>query len=416
MQTIDVKVNSIDHSTRFLYPNRTVLIRPSSSTNINTPTRAATDYEFRQKTVIPTPIPLRNPIYISTENLSLNKFEKFVHKNGYYDIIRTRTEVKSRQAQHALVRLFLLRPTITDKRDKVKRVIYPSPMRLLKENHLLLERFIRLIIHLQSEVGLNPITIPFFELPFQEWEKQVIEIDKSIEMIGNQPVFFLDMAYPEIDKALDLLVNKLQLNIVGLYFKPYRRATVAYEALRNYVEKNVAFITVNVDRTDIKNTMTMLSTMHYLPFFGNDICAIKRPMGFQKKIIDQNGNIRTVPFDYSIMHINLFDKQSLCIQPIRQAQATMNRLTFEYKNDTFIPQILANYETANGAKAQYEVLNAFSKVSELKDSTSEFGVFQQYINQNSAKDYVEQKDVLKLTIPRVIKTPSANLQIKKWFG
>ena len=278
-------------------------------------------------------------------------------------------------------------------------------MHLLQQNSILLDRFLRFIINMQVEIGLNPITIPFIDLPYSDLERQIIEIDRSMERLGKQPVFFLDMGYQDIDKALDLLVNRLQAGAVGLYFKPYRRAHLAYESLLGYMEKNVAFVTVNVDRTDIRNTSTTISTMHYLSFLGNDIYSVKRPMGFQKQEIDEYGEKHPVPFDYSIHHIDLFDRQNLCIQPISQAQTLVNRFISEYSKDSFIPTILENFEKANGKKANYEVLNAFSKVSELKDSASEFSTFQQYVNQSSTMDYIQFKPELRRSINEVLKKP-----------
>ncbi len=364
-----------------------------------TPARVATDYEFHQKALIPTEIPIYNPVYISTETLGFSKFNRLMHQNGYCSNLISRMELKSRLSQYSQIKLFLIRPTITDKKDTKTGEKIPSPMRMLQENSRLLEKFIRIIIQIQLEAGLNPITIPFVELPFHEYSSMVKDIKKSLEHLNKESVFFVDMSHQGFENVLNFLTTELQSNFVGLYFKPYRSANLSYEALRTYVDKDVAFFATNVTRSDMNN----ISTMHYLPFFGNDIYAIQRPLGFAKTKKDSQGNIVRVPFDYSINRINLFDKESLCLTPITQSESLMQRFSEEYKNDSFIPTILDNYYNANGIKDNYQILNAFSKVSELKDSSSEFSNFQKYVDQNSVKDYIDEKVILKETLQQVKK-------------
>ena len=394
MNLIDVNVKSIDENSKYLYPNRTIQIRTSSNLHIDTPTRAATDYEFNQKALIPTDIPFDNPAYMSSTNISLDEFEKFMHKNGYYSNIINRMELKSRLSLYSNLRLFLLKPTVTDKKDEKTGIKHDSPMKILTQSSFLLERFIRLIIQMQTEVGLDLISIPFIDLRYEEYEKLINEVDSNLEKLNKQAVFFIDMGYKSFEKVIDLLVNKKQANLIGLYYKPYRKAHLSYETLKEYIDKDVAFLSSQVTRSDIYD----ISTMHYLPFFYNDIYAVKRPLGFTKMEKDKNGNKIKIPPAYSISDIQLFNKETLCIQSLTKTPALIEAYANEYKNDSFIRNLLDNYETAQGDQDKYPILNAFSKVSELKSSLSEFANFQKYVRQNSTKDYIDEKQTLKRTL------------------
>jgi hypothetical protein len=400
MKTIDVKIKSLDESTQFLYPSsRSIEIRTKSN-SIMTPTRAATDYEYHQKARVPTDIPVDNPVYASVQDLSFSEFDKFMHQNGYYAKLIRKMELKSRLSQYSDLRLFLVKPTKSDRKDDATGETRYAPMTLLKQNSALLERFIRFIIQMQLEAEVNPITIPFIELPFSAYKKLVVQAARDIESKGKQPVFFIDLGYENFEEIIDLLANQLDLNLIGLYFKSYRYAHLSYEVLREYFSRDVAFFATHVNRTDLND----ISTMHYLPFFGNDIYAIKRPIGFQKMVRDDEGRKTKILPEYSVNKIQFFDKESLRVQPITKTPLLVDNYVNEYSHDFLIQNMLKNYRNADGFKDKYEVLSAFSKVSELRSSSKEFENFQRYVRQNSAIEYINEKAVLKRTLEDVTKT------------
>lgn len=393
MRTVEVNVTNVDENAKYLYPNRSVEIRISSNNRITTPTRAATDYEFNQKALIPTDIPIDNQFYVSVADLNWGEFQKFMHVNGYYSRVISKMEVKSRLSQYSNLRLFLLKPTKTDTFDTETEKINFAPMKLLKQNEQLLERFIRVIIQMQREVGLNPITIPFIDLPLEQYKKLIHDVYVSLNTIGVQPVFFLDLKYEHkhFQEILDLLVNTYQSNLVGLYYSPYRLANLNYEVLREYVRKDVAFLAALVDRSSLYD----ISTMHYLPFFGNDIYAIKRPLGFTKYVRNPSGIRVQAPVEYTAKKIALFDRTNLCIENINKKPELVDAFLAEYRNDNFITSILRNYKNIEGIKRDCEALKAFSKISELKSSQSEFGNFQSFVKHGSSADYIDNQQVLK---------------------
>lgn len=389
MNIREVNITSKDDSSKYLYPNRTIEIKTSKQ-NISTPIRASTDSEYRQKALIPTDIPIENPVSITIEELNSTQFDKFMNENGYFSRILSRIEVKSRISQYSNLSLALLKPTKSDTIDEETGQPRYSPMTLLKQNPMLLDRFLRVIIRMQQEAGIDPISIPFLELPFHEYSNILTQIYRSLDRIDQQPIFFIDMGYKDVDKMLDLIVNNLQSNIVGLYFQSYKHARNCYEVLREYVDKDVAFFAIQVERVGLNE----LATMHTLPFFGSDIFAVEKPRGFSekdpltgmpKKIIYQPENVR------------LFDKKTLCIKRISSVPAVIEQLSEDYRKDPLIPTVLHNFREAEN-KDKYEILNAFSKISELTGSSSEFKVFQKYISENATKEYIQEKPILRKTL------------------
>lgn len=270
-------------------------------------------------------------------------------------------------------------------------------MTLLKQNPSLRESFMRFIIQMQLEAGLNPITIPFIDLPLSTYKELITHFARIIEGEGKQPVFFVDLGYKDFGEIIGLLVNQLNLNLIGLYFKSYRHAHLSYEVLRHYFSKDIAFFVTQVNRTDLND----ISTMHYLPFFGNDIYAVRRPIGFEKVKEDEQGHKIKVPLEYSVNKIQFFDKESLRVRSAVKMPLVVENYMKEYSHDSLIQNMLRNYRDADGIKDKYEILSAFSKVSELRSSSAEFANFQRYIKQNSAKDYIEEKQVLKQTLQEV---------------
>lgn len=393
MKITDVKIKSIDDSSKYLYPNRTIEIKTSKQ-NIITPIRASTDSEYRQKALIPTDIPIENPVSIAIEELNATQFDKFMNENGYFAKLISRVELKSRLSQYSSLGLVLLKPTKSDTKDKITGEPRYSPMTLLKQNPMLLERFLRVTVRMQQEAGLSPISIPFIELPFQEYANLAIKVNQDLEKINQQPVFFVDMNYKDFDKALNLIINDLQSNFVGLYFQSYRRAHISYEVLRDYVNRDVAFFAVQVERVGLNE----LSTMHYLPFFGNDIYAVEKPRGFSET--DPLTGKPKKQIVYNPENVRLFDRESLCVRHIAATPSLVEHLSDEYKQDPLIPTVLRNFQEAT-TKEKYEILSAFSKISELKASSIEFTNFQKYIKQNSTKDYIEEKPALKRTLQDV---------------
>lgn len=401
MTIVDVKVKAIDYSARYLYPNRIVEIRTKPPhQSILTPVRAATSYEYREKAKVPTDIPINNQFSINIEKLSYTRFEKLLTTNHYFGKLMRKMDLNNRLAQYSDLRVTLLQPTITPKKDpKTKRKIRDSPMEILQKNSSLRERFIRFIIRLQQETGSNIITIPFLNLPFHIFRNMTKEIDKGLQRIDGQALFFIDIAYEKFESAIELIADELEATMIGLIFKRYRRFPLSYEVLSRYIDRDVAFFTVQVNRYD--SNYNDISTMHYLPFFGNDIYAVKTPAPFGPSKKDEEEPTRPPkPPQDRLRHIRLFDKESLRLSSVSYEPTIVEKLADEYRHDDIITNILENYREASSDDEKYKVLRALSKVSELNSSLSEFERFQDYVRQNSTRDYIQEKDTLQSALNR----------------
>jgi len=390
----EVKVKDIDYSARYLYPSRIIEIKTKGQ-DIFTPMRAATAYEYNEKAKVPTEITIDNPVSVSVENLNNIRFEKFLKTNTYFSKLMRKIELYNRLLQYSDLKLFLLKPTTTPKKDpKTKEIIIDSPMTILKHHTNIREKFLRFLIRLQLEIDLNPITIPFIDLPLQTFQNISLEIVKSLEKINREPLFFIDIKYKEFEPAIDWLVNHLESKAIGLYYRPFRNFPLNYDVLSRYVDVDVAFITTQIRRYD--PTHYDISTMHYLPFFGNDIYAVLKPPSY----FNRRFGLSELQRD-RLRSIRLFDRESLCLKQIRFASSTINKLEEKYRDDVVINSILKNYQEANEDADKLKILRAFTKINELKESTSEFIRFQEYVRQNSANDYIQQKNVLKRTLQEV---------------
>lgn len=390
----EVNIKDIDYSARYLYPNRRIEIKTSEK-NIITPLRAATSYEYSQKAIVPTDIPINNPISIGIETLNHSRFQKLMQTNTFFSKLKSKIELNDRMSQYSDLRLVLLKPTKSPKRDRfTNEIILHSPMTLLENDSNLRDRFLRFIIRLQQEAGLNPITIPFLNLSLQTFKDVTTQIAQSLERINRQPLFFLDMYYNEFESAVDWVINQLQSNAVGIYYRPFSRAPLTYEVLSRYIDRDVVFISAQIRRYD--ENYNDISTMHYLPFFGNDVYAVATPAPF---FIPKNGT-RSRPRD-PLESIRLFDRDSLRINRIGPAESTLDDLEYQYRDDSLITSILRNYHEARNDPEKLRILRAFSKISELKDSSLEFLKLQDYVEQSSSRDYIQEKQFLQRTLEDV---------------
>jgi hypothetical protein len=206
MTITQIHVKSIDNSSKYLISNRSIQIKTTKN-DILTPIRASTDSEYRQKAIIPTDLPIENPVSITIEELNANQFNKFMTDNAFFERILRRVELKARLAEYCSLSLTLLKLTKSDYKNRATGERCCSPMALLKQNPDLLERFLRVIIRLQQESGLSPISIPFIDLPFSQYADTVKQVAKTLAKIDQQPVFFLDMNYRDFDKALHLMIK-----------------------------------------------------------------------------------------------------------------------------------------------------------------------------------------------------------------
>lgn len=383
--TIQVKLKTIDHSAPYLPPSRTLEITTRKGV-ITTPTRASTSYEYRQKGRVPTAIPFQNEMSIDVFKLNYKNLYDLVNTNENLVKIQRKVELSNRLAQYSQVRIELLQPTTSPTMDQTSKTIkYPSGMSLLQENPDALESFIQILFNLQTILDYDFITIPSLDLPISSLERVYSGIAVSAEKIGRQPLIVVDMKNPKFEQIVDFLLLKLNLNFVGLIYRDYLRTPRSYKALLKHADKDVAFISIQVDRISALNN---ISTMHCLPFIGSDLYSVVIPGPFIK-----DETKPTIPSHPRLTNIKIFEKESLELNQINLYPNLAQKMQ-EYPDDSFIKDMLENYTEAEIDDKKYRTLNAFSRVDELRTSLSEFSNLQHFIKQDSSKDYIEDKKAL----------------------
>lgn len=374
MTSLKVKLKSVDRSSRYLYPSRTLELTHQNVT-IQTPSRAATLYEFREKAMVPTDIPINNPALLNVRRLSAKNLSLLMTNDGYRDLFDkiSRANILT---QYSMFKSFLLQPTVTAQKGQ------KSAMAILKEGPKLLDNFLRLLIQLQNQAGLDIISIPYLNLPLADLQRIIKDLKKDIEKIGKTPLFYIDMKYEHFSRLIPWLVNLIGVDLIGLLYKSFASASNSYGVLSEFVDRDVAFAMVDVKRVGTLD----FATMHSLPFLGNDLYSVETPHPSHSKEPSS---------DPRINKIKLFRKFELTITPIKSVNRTANLLEEIGKDqDAPLQEMISHVEEVNTDIKKYHALNGFSRVHELITSTNEFGNFRKYIKSDSSADYVKEKTLL----------------------
>jgi hypothetical protein len=340
---------------------------------------------------VPTATTVESPIMIDVRKIGSVELVNLLTKNQTYDNISKKVQLNTRLGQYAKLRLTMFQPTSTPFKEKDEEE-KQSAMQLLGNNRAR-EKFLRFTIKMQADAQLELITIPFIELPFSEMRPMVIDIHRNLLRLGLQPVFFVDLKYEEFQPLIKLLIDELQSKAVGLIYKPYRTAAVNYDLISRYHDHDVVFITANTNRYD--TDFDDIATMHYLPFYGNDVYAVARPPPFHETYdsVDGGGKKRLV--QPRLQSIRFFSKQNLKVKPATESNVDSILSDFENRDHEVLGPILQNRAEANGDLDKWSSLNYLSKVHELHTSLVEFGRLQQFIDKSETKQYLKEKPALK---------------------
>ena len=399
LTSFSVDLQSTDDNLPYRYPSRTLTITTPSGP-FETPTRAATYYEYRSRMQVTAKTVVDSPVALSVRKMNFRQLDSFVNKNQPFEPLLRRIELYHHIAQYARLRLALIQPTATaDPQDTV----LPA-MTVLQSDASMRDRFLRFVVRLQQEAGLNPIAVPFLDLPFSALGSIVRDLHKSITSLGLEPIFFVDLRYPdkEFKNVISLLTEELGSQLIGLLYRRFSQAPVNYDFLsRTYSERDVAFLSAQVDRFDMR--FDDLSTSHYLPFFGADMYAVEAPEGFhdEKDVPPPSEQISGSQQDARVEmarvgRIRFFDRQSLKVKPIDSTFFDSENVLGDMKTEDreYLSQMLENREEGNSDQKKYRALNSLSKFHELQSSTREFQDLRKYIDEGSAKVYVQGKTSL----------------------
>jgi hypothetical protein len=280
-----------------------------------------------------------------------------------------------------------------------------SGIEYLSENTKERERFLRFNIQLQVDLGLDLISIPYLRLPLNSYCQLVEDIARNLRKQNREPFIIFDLGYGKAEKfsdALSFFIKKVNISIIGFNYKSFTNHAVSYDVLSQYIDKDVAFVMLNTERLDIINNQ--ISTMHYMPFLGNDVFAVKTPQfrGGSDPFAATKQKLSSMKL------IKFFNPSNLIIEPamlrVNKPRELLNEIHESSNMRLF--DILSDYDAENKDEDEYRVpvLRSLSKVHELKSSTKEFGELQKRVKSSEASDYVREKRYLESCLTNLRRT------------
>ncbi len=406
MTLSEIRIKSVDHKSPFLYPSRTLELKFSKG-NVITPSRAATLYEYNQKGRVPTAITLNNTVSYSIQNLNLPKLQSFLLSNGAYHRHHMRISDADYRMKYSAFHFHIIQPTQSPIEDEETGEMTDSAIDYLISNPDKRETFLRLITQLQINLGLDVITLPYLRLATSEYSKLVNAFANSIRSTGREPMIVFDLDYGEnadkFESAMDSILDQADIRLVALRYKSYLRHAISYDKLSKYAEREVAFVAFDMARLDKKNLE--ISTMHYMPFLGNDIYGVLAPRFIPPKSGQEGvkgyGKAKEPPKEISPKErIKFFNPSSLLVEPSRVRLSDSDKVLEEIdlRNDSYLKEVLGDYDVMDGDQPKLDVLSAFSKVHELRTSTAEFNNMQKWINSGESKEYTMEKQNLQSSL------------------
>jgi len=395
----DVKLKSIDQKSPYVYPTRRVELITSEK-RILTPNRAATLYEYNQKSAIPTDIPLDNEISLSIKKLNKNKLTKFLKGNGLYanwsrDLVDAEDRMK-----YSPFSAHIIQPTITNykiKKDDGTVEEVESGVEFLRKNSKERERFLRLIIKMQTDAGASIVTIPYLNLPLSDYQELVKSTSKLLHADNREPMFVFDLDYQKrgdkFEDAMKFLIEKSKVKLIAFPNRSFQSCAVSYDILSDYAENDIAFVSFDAERA--YRTDSTISKMHSYPFIGTDIYTVKTPRFFPK-----NDEKEKVDYQKTKDSIKFFNPTNLLIQPSQERIKNVDTLLDEIdqSDNKWLKNILGDYDTINTEQDKLNVIDSVSKVHELKSSTSEFSKVRKRIKSDESTEYVKEKTYLSSTL------------------
>lgn len=380
-----VRIIEIDDSLDLLQPTRSIEIKTDKGNTI-TPDRCVTSYEFNRKAELPTEINLDNSVSVYNKKLTGNDVKNLLTTNEEFGKQLNAIEKVDRITEYSILHTSTFQLAETSSVGK-------SPMEFLNEKYNM-DKFLRFMIKLQTEANHDMISIPSLNLPLSDLKILLKKTNDSIVTLGKQPLFSLDLKYPKFNDILDYITNELQVNFVNLNYRKYREVPQHYDHLRNFARKDVAFMMTNVERIDSEHDD--LSTMHYMPFLGNDLFAVHAP----PPVIPKKG---VTPKPKNLQNLKILKDNELTIIPILDSSVSSLKILDQIGNpmSNDIDLSLANIQEAKTDNTKYKILNALTKIHELKSSTDEFSIFSKHVKERSSKDYVKTKEKLESRLTKI---------------
>lgn len=385
MKIEKIHIKEIDDSFPLLYPTRSIEITTDKGTVI-TPNRGATGYEFNRKKILPSEITIENSITIHSKKFTGGEVAKLVSENGEYRKLVNAVDRSDHVTEYSTLHLCSFQLASMAKN-------FPAPMvTLAREENL--NNFLSAVIEMQLEPNHDIISIPHFDLPFSQLQQVLKMTNDSIQKLDKEAMFTLDLRYPQFTELLDYVAEEFQSKIISLVYRKYRDVRHNYRHLRNYARRDIAFLMTEVERADLESTN--LSTMHYLPFLGNDIYAVELP----PPNIPEEGK---PPKPKNPANIKVMNRNELTIESFPTKSTSNTEILEELGNVEYdkLSEKLSNIDQVRTDDRKYDIVNALTRIHELKVSTEEFMLLQEHINDRSSNDYVRKKRSFQSRLPPI---------------
>lgn len=399
----DVKFKWSDTKSPYVYPSRTIEIDTSNG-RILTPTRSATLYEHNQQVAIPATTPIKNPISLSVKKMNKNKLMIFLKGNGLYKNWAKQMSDDDDRMKYAWLRSHVIQPTTSPqiiKKDGKKVSEIESGVDYLVANSSEREKFIRLILKMQTDIGLEIISVPYLRLPLSVYKTYIRDTVKSIRNQNKEPLVIFDLQYEEkgdkFSDAISFLIDEMQIQLIGFPNRAFESSAISYDTLSQHYEKNTAFISFDAERTFSKTNI--ISKMHCDPFIGTDVYSVKTP-----RYVPPEDKNKDEKFEKTKESIQFFNKENLLIEPSQNRIKNIDSLLEEMgeaKNQK-LSTILNDYDAIGKEQDKIMIINALSKFHELRSSTTEFNTeVQKRIKNSESAEYIEKRTNLKSTLTAI---------------
>jgi hypothetical protein len=157
-----------------------------------------------------------------------------------------------------------------------------------------------------------------------------------------------------------------------------------------------------------------------MPFLTNDIFTVAAPRGYSQNEEETEGDSAAAgmgsgaggtssvaapkpveSYQDKLLRLKIFDKDELTLKGISPIIKDYNKILEEvgHPNDKGLVEMLRHYATEGkdqeDSEERYKILNAFTRVHELKASSAEFENFRNFIKQSDTKTYVSTHPILK---------------------
>ncbi len=378
MEIEKVKILEIDDSLKLLQPSRAIEIKTDKGT-AESPNRCATSYEYNRKAELPTETTIDNPVSVYTKKFTGKEVNDLLTTNIEYGKQLQAIERVDRVTEYSILHVSTFQLYETSQSGK-------APLELLSEGDNL-NRFLKFLIDMQYEAKHDIISIPALNLPLSKLKNTLKDAHDAIERLGKQSLFSFDLKYQNFSEILEYVTTEFHTNLINLVYRKKRDVPQHYEFLGKFARKDVAFLMTDVSRVDFDHDE--LSPMHYMPFLGNDLFAIEIP----PPAIPKKGALKK---DRNIANLKILNKNELTIEPLIRSQITRDQILQQLGNPSNddLDIRLQSLEEAKTDNDKYKVLNALTRIQELKVSTSEFSILGDHVKERSSKDYVKSKSKL----------------------